>query len=51
MINYSQIKKNYDNEIWTKIMVSMCVRKGIISEEQFKTITGDEYDGKESSDV
>lgn len=30
-MNYATIKKNYDRGLWTKAMVKMAVRKGIIT--------------------
>ena len=42
-MNYDLIKKNYDKGLWTISMVRMAVRKGIITKEQFKEITGKDY--------
>lgn len=42
-MNYQTIKNNYDRGLWSKPMVKMAVRKGIITKEQYKEITGDEY--------
>lgn len=42
-MNYEMIKKNYDRGLWTKAMVRMAVRKGLISEEQYTEITGQAY--------
>ena len=42
-MNYETIKKNYERGLWNAAMVKMAVRKGIITEEQFKEITGKDY--------
>lgn len=42
-MNYATIKKNYDRGLWTKAMVKMAVRKGIITADQYTEITGDIY--------
>ena len=42
-MNFEQIKKNYERGLWSKSMVKMAVRKGIITGEQFKEITGERY--------
>ncbi len=42
-MNYKRIKYYFQNNLWTVEMVKMAVRKGIITKEQFKEITGQEY--------
>lgn len=42
-MNYQTIKNNYEKGLWTKAMVKVAVKKGIITKEQYKEITGDEY--------
>ena len=42
-MNYDTIKKNYDKGLWTIALVKVAVKKGIITSEQFKTITGQVY--------
>lgn len=42
-MNFNTIKRNYDRGLWTKQMVKMAVRKGIITAKQYKEITGDDY--------
>lgn len=42
-MNYELIKRNYDRGLWTAPMVKMAVRKGLITAEQYKEITGQEY--------
>ena len=39
-MNFETIKKNYDRGLWNVTMVKMAVRKGVITKEQFKEITG-----------
>ena len=42
-MNYETIKKNYERGLWNIQMVRVAVRKGVITKEQFKEITGKEY--------
>ena len=42
-MNFETIKKNYDRGLWNVTMVKMAVRKGVITKEQFKEITGNDY--------
>ena len=42
-MNFQRIKDNYDNQLWTVDMVRTAVQKGIITEEQFRIITGIDY--------
>lgn len=42
-MNYETIKKNFDKGLWNVAMVRMAVRKGVITKEQFKEITGKDY--------
>ena len=42
-MNYETIKRNYERKLWSKVMVKMAVRKGVITKEQYKEITGEEY--------
>ena len=42
-MNYETIKKNFDKGLWNVTMVRMAVRKGVITKEQFKEITGKDY--------
>ena len=42
-MTYEMIKKNYDKGLWSKQMVAVAVKKGIITPEQYKEITGDDY--------
>lgn len=42
-MNYEMIKRNYDRGLWNKVMVKTAVRKGVITAEQYKEITGEAY--------
>ena len=42
-MNFETIKKNYDRGLWNAAMVKVAVRKGVITKEQFRDITGKEY--------
>lgn len=42
-MNYETVKKNYDRDLWTAAMVRVAVKKGVITKEQFKEITGKDY--------
>ena len=37
------IKKNYEKGLWSKAMVKMAVKKGVITKEEYKEITSEEY--------
>lgn len=43
-MNYNIIKSNYDKHLWGKAQVKLAVRKGIITKEQYKEITGETYE-------
>lgn len=42
-MSYEKVKYNYEAGLWSKPMVKMAVRKGIITKEQFTEITGKDY--------
>lgn len=42
-MNYETIKKNFERGLWTVAMVRVAVKKGVISREQFKEITGKDF--------
>lgn len=42
-MNYQTVKSNYDKGLWSLTMVKMAVKKGIITKEQYKEITGKNY--------
>lgn len=37
------IKSNFNKGLWSVAMVKVAVKKGVITKEQFKEITGEEY--------
>lgn len=43
-MTFEMIKKNYNRKLWNKQMVKMSVIKGVITEEQYKEITGEVYE-------
>lgn len=42
-MNYKTVKANYDKGLWSKAMVRLAVRKGIITAAEYKEITGEAY--------
>lgn len=42
-MSFEKVKYNFDAGLWSKQMVKMAVRKGIITKEQYKEITGEKY--------
>lgn len=40
-MNYETIKRNYDRGLWSKTMVKMAVKKGVITLAQYEEITGE----------
>lgn len=42
-MTYEIIKKNYDRGLWNVQMVKVAVKKNVITPEQFKEITGEDY--------
>lgn len=42
-MNFSTIKKNFGRGLWSAEMVKTAVRKGVITKEQYKEITGNDY--------
>ena len=42
-MTYEMVKKNYDRKLWNKEMVKIAVVKGVITDAQYKEITGDDY--------
>ena len=43
-MNFERIKKNYDTQLWSKEMVKIAVKKGVISKEQYYFIVGEDYE-------
>ena len=42
-MNFETVKSNYDKGLWNKALVKIAVRKGIITEAQYKEIVGEDY--------
>lgn len=42
-MSYKTIKLNYDRGLWSKQMVATAVKKGVITAEQYESITGEAY--------
>lgn len=42
-MDFETIKRNYVNGLWNDVLVGMAVKKGLITKEQYKEITGKEY--------
>ena len=42
-MSYERVKYYYNAGLWNIAMVKVAVRKGIITKEQFKEITGQDY--------
>lgn len=42
-MTYEIIKRNYDRGLWNKQMVRLAVTKQVITQEQYKEITGEDY--------
>lgn len=42
-MDFNTINYNYTHGLWNIALVRIAVRKGIITKEQFKEITGQDY--------
>jgi len=42
-MSFDKVKFNYDAGLWSKPMVKMAVRKGVITKEQYKEIVGEDF--------
>lgn len=42
-MSYERIKYFYDAGLWSIPMVRTAVKKGVITKDQFKEITGEDY--------
>ena len=42
-MTYESIKRNFNRKLWNAKMVAVAVKKGIITAEQYKEITGQDY--------
>lgn len=43
-MNYKMVKKNFEKGLWSIAMVKMAVKKGVITKEEYKEITTQEYE-------
>lgn len=43
-MNFEIIKKNYAKKLWTKKMVGVALKKGIITEEEYELIVNEAYE-------
>ena len=43
-MRFEKVKYNYEAGLWSKQMVKMAVKKGVISKEQYTEITGESYE-------
>ena len=42
-MNFETVKRNYDRGLWNLTLVKIAVKKGIITKDQYKEITGKDY--------
>ncbi|MBR6613159.1 MAG: XkdX family protein [Clostridia bacterium] len=42
-MNFKMIKRNFEKGLWSVAMVKTAVRKGVITKEEYKEITGEVY--------
>lgn len=42
-MSFERVKYYYEAGLWSKPMVKMAVRKGVITKEQYAEITGEDY--------
>lgn len=42
-MDFERVKLRYEQGLWNKPMVRMAVRKGVITKDQYKEITGEDY--------
>ena len=42
-MTYERVKYYYEAGLWAKAMVKTAVKKGIITKEQYKEITNEDY--------
>lgn len=43
-MNEKMVEMNYKRGLWTKEMVKMAVRKGVISKESYERMVGEAYE-------
>lgn len=42
-MDFERIRLRYNQGLWSKAMVKMAVRKGVITKDQYAEITGESY--------
>lgn len=42
-MSFERVKFNYDAGFWSKPMVKMAVKKGVITKEEYELITGEAF--------
>ena len=42
-MSFERVKYYYKSGLWSKPMVKMAVKKGVITKEQYKEITNEDY--------
>ena len=42
-MNFATIKRNYTRGLWSLLMVKMAVKKGVLTQKEYKEITGKTY--------
>ena len=42
-MNYEIILKNYQKGLWNRAMVALAVKKGVLTPDQYREITGENY--------
>jgi len=42
-MNFEVIKRNYDRKLWSRAQVRVAVKKGVITQEEYREITGEAY--------
>lgn len=42
-MNFDIVKRNFDKGLWTKQLVKMAVKKGVITKEQYAEIVGETF--------
>lgn len=42
-MTYNDIKYNYEHNLWSLPLMIIAVKKGLITKDQYKEITGKEY--------
>lgn len=42
-MDFDTIKRNYERKLWSKVQVKVAVKKGVITPEQYREITGEKY--------